>query len=398
MRRERVVFWLGELSPHQSSYIGSLATLLPGIAIIGVFEGPLKRERRTLGWQEPELGHVEIHNSPDTRLIEDLVLKNPEGSVHIFGGLRLPMVRRALRICASTEALIGVLSECRRWSGWLGKMRLLHSVLVEKRYRQRIDFVLAIGHLGVRWFQLCGYPVEIVFPWGYFVENDTCSGVQPVQHRKYNTHANLAFVGQCILRKGIDTLLRALAVLPRDAWSLQVIGEGMQRRCLERLARKLGIAPYVSFVGVKMNSEVRCMLEQSDLLVLPSRHDGWGAVVNEALMSGVPVVCSDQCGAADLIRGSDRGETFHAGDWRDLARVLAKWIGTGRLVPERRSEIRAWSKCIEGEAAARYLGSIIEHVEAGDGRPIAPWLQGQSGAGPTMRVIENPEANRMLHS
>lgn len=398
MRRKRVVFWLGEASPHQSSYIRSLATLLPGTTVIAVLEGPLPKERRALGWQEPQLGHVKIHRRPSRKLIDELALEDPEGSVHIFSGFRIRLVRRALRICASTEALIGVVSESSNWSVWLGKMRWLRRVFVEKRYLQCVDFVLAIGWLGVRWFHLCGYPAGNVFPWGYFVEKGSCCTAEPVQYREYTTRVHVAFVGRCIRLKRVDTLLRALAVLPRDAWDLQVVGDGVQRRRLERLAEKLGIAPGVGFVGVKMNSAVRRILEQSDLLVLPSRREGWGAVVNEALMSGVPVVCSDQCGAADLVRGSDRGETFRVGDWSDLARVLAKWIGTERLALERRSEIRAWSKCIEGEAAARYLISVIEYIEEGGGRPIAPWFQGQSGAGPLMREKESADANGLPHS
>ena len=45
----------------------------------------------------------------------------------------------------------------------------------------------------------------------------------------------------------------------------------------------------------------------ADVLVLPSRFDGWGAVVNEALMVGTPVICSDRCGASDVIENGRNG-------------------------------------------------------------------------------------------
>jgi glycosyltransferase involved in cell wall biosynthesis len=46
--------------------------------------------------------------------------------------------------------------------------------------------------------------------------------------------------------------------------------------------------------------------------VLPSRFDGWGAVVNEALMVGTPVICSDRCGASDVIENGRNGYVFEA--------------------------------------------------------------------------------------
>ena len=113
MRRNRIVFWQGSPSPHQSSYLRALADLLPEKTIVGVFERHLEKERLALGWRAPNLGRMEIVMSPDRRTIEEIALREPENTVHIFGGLRVPMVNRALGNCAPTNALIGVLSEAR---------------------------------------------------------------------------------------------------------------------------------------------------------------------------------------------------------------------------------------------------------------------------------------------
>lgn len=101
--------------------------------------------------------------------------------------------------------------------------------------------------------------------------------------------------------------------------------------------------------------------------------DGWGAVVNEALMCGEPVLCSESCGSAALVRNSERSEIFRTGDVSDLARAISSRIANGRLTPRTRERIR-WSRCIEGTAAAAYLVRISEHVEGQGERPVAPWL------------------------
>lgn len=378
MRRSRLVFWLGEASPHVSGYLRALAELLPQTTLIGVFQGRLQPERLALGWRTPDLGRVDVVTSPDGRALKEIALCDSENSIHIFGGMRLPMIRHALRICACTKGLIGIASEGRDWQGPLGRLRLLHSYIIERPYRNRVDFVLAVGHSGVRWYQMCGYPPHRIFPWGYVVERP--SNESSTKGLDLSARVVISYVGRCIRSKGIDTLLGALAMIPGPTWRLQIVGDGPQRERLQELARKLGIEEHVSFLGIRENAEIWRILQATDLLVQPSWFDGWSAVINEALMSGVPVVCSDRCGAADLVREGGYGEVFRVRSTEDLTSALRRWISKGPLDARSRGEILAWSKCIEGEPAARYLIQIIEHIEKGGTRPVAPWLRQGSTA------------------
>ena len=375
MRRNRIVFWQGQPSPHQSSYLRALANLLPGTTVIGVFEHLLEKERLALGWVPADLGLVEVIVSPNQRAIVKLALHDPENTVHIFSEVRRSLTRRALPICARTRALIGLLSEAREWRGWRGKLRILHSYVAERRYRRRVDFVLAIGHLGIRWFKICGYPPKKIFPWGYFVENCDYGSADSIENGALSSPISISFVGQLIARKDVKTLIAALSRTRSRDWRLQIIGDGPQRQEIVRFVKTTGVATKVAFMGTRNNDETRRILAKSDLLVLPSRFDGWGAVVNEALMSGVPVVCSDYCGAADLVRAGDCGELFRTESAEDLTRVLDKWIARGPLTDARRAKIRSWSKCIEGNAAAQHLIEILDHVEGGRERPVAPWFR-----------------------
>ena len=115
------------------------------------------------------------------------------------------------------------------------------------------------------------------------------------------------------------------------------------------------------------------LFHDTDLLLLPSRKDGWGAVVNEALMCGVPVICSDNCGAADLLREPWRGAIFKAGSVEGLRERLQEWIERGRRTEKSSARIREWSCALEGPRVARYLVDIVGHVRAGGQRPFPPW-------------------------
>jgi glycosyltransferase involved in cell wall biosynthesis len=140
------------------------------------------------------------------------------------------------------------------------------------------------------------------------------------------------------------------------------------------MAEESGMRGKVIFTGVMDNRLVRRELSQADILILPSHWDGWGAVVNEALMAGVPVICSDFCGAADLIKPGFNGDIFTCDSLHSLTRVMQKWISSGPLPVAQRDQIRHWSGCISGLSVARYFLDILRRVNGNCVcNPIAPW-------------------------
>jgi len=108
--------------------------------------------------------------------------------------------------------------------------------------------------------------------------------------------------------------------------------------------------------------------------VLPSRHDGWGAVVSEALMAGTPVVCSDSCGSAGVVRASGQGGVFRSGDREALLSMLKQVIAKGRLPSTDKLSLASWAESLGESAGAAYLLQILDHVVGHIARPSPPWL------------------------
>ena len=380
MKRSRIVFWQPMPSPHLSSFMRNLAAMLPGSEIISVFEKPLKDNRIALGWVDPDFGRIQVVAAPNQAQVNQLALESAAQSMHILSDFGSSMIRHVFAVCAPTNALVGIMSEGRDPRDIRGLLRLCHSLISEHAYRARTDFVLAMGDLGIRWFQRTKYNPDRIFSWGYFVELPVVTS----SHTKADHEGiiTFAYVGQLIDRKGVDILLRARAQVRRAGWRLQLMGHGNASGALMRLARKVGIEKHIEFLGARPNPEVRQMLAQADALILPSRFDGWGAVVNEALMNGVPVICSDHCGAADLIESSHHGEVVKAGSVESLAAALARTIDRGPLSLTSRERIRKWSDCLEGANVVRYFLEIIRHCEEGGPKPTAPWLVAPEAASP----------------
>jgi glycosyltransferase involved in cell wall biosynthesis len=107
-------------------------------------------------------------------------------------------------------------------------------------------------------------------------------------------------IGRLLHWKGFELGLRAFAGFhakyPESEYWL--IGDGVERKRLERLAMKLGLSRAVVFWGAKSREQVIETLAQCDILLFPSLHDSGGCVSVEAMAMGRPVICFDLGGPA----------------------------------------------------------------------------------------------------
>jgi glycosyltransferase involved in cell wall biosynthesis len=112
----------------------------------------------------------------------------------------------------------------------------------------------------------------------------------------------LLFLGNLCWRKSTDILLRAFsAALCRtqhSAWKLILVGNDSSNGAYLKLAKKLGIENKILFRGPVPSEKIAGVLRCSRVLVLPSRFDGWGAVLNEAASLGLALIGSDCVGAS----------------------------------------------------------------------------------------------------
>ena len=110
------------------------------------------------------------------------------------------------------------------------------------------------------------------------------------------------FLGRLVDFKMIDLLLQAFAPLAQPFGAkLDIIGEGDQRPKLEKLAADLGIADHVHFAGWMKYKDAAGLMAQADAMVFPSLRECGGAVVMEAMATGLPVIAADWGGPADYV-------------------------------------------------------------------------------------------------
>ena len=143
----------------------------------------------------------------------------------------------------------------------------------------------------------------------------------------------LLAMGRLHENKAFDILLRALTDVP-DAW-LWIAGDGPERAALKGLARDLGIANRVRFLGWRDDSDA--LMRAADIFVCPSRHEPLGNVVLEAWAAEKPVVAAAAVGPAELLGNDERGVLVPVDQPTELASAILDLLAN----PEKASRLAA---------------------------------------------------------
>jgi glycosyltransferase involved in cell wall biosynthesis len=135
---------------------------------------------------------------------------------------------------------------------------------------------------------------------------------------------SVLFAGMLQMSKAPDTLLRAWKTVQEAGCSARLVlaGEGPMRLALESLALVLGIEDSVDFRGHVPRDELVRLLDQSWFLVLPSRSEGLGRVLLEAMARGRTVVAANVGGIPELVQHEVTGLLFEPDDIAQLAAAI----------------------------------------------------------------------------
>lgn len=150
-------------------------------------------------------------------------------------------------------------------------------------------------------------------------------GVEPERYAsmsKAPNKGNLLFVGRLAAVKGLPVLFDAMRDLGDIGVTLQVVGDGPDRKALEALSQEYDLTDRVTFLGYRSQSEVSELLEGADALVLPSFAEGVPVVLMEAMAATRPVIATQIAGVAELVEDGISGLLCQPGDAQALTSAI----------------------------------------------------------------------------
>jgi glycosyltransferase involved in cell wall biosynthesis len=150
--------------------------------------------------------------------------------------------------------------------------------------------------------------------------------VSPAEPRPPRTGPLRAlYLGNILPHKGLDVLVRAAASLPRSSLTLDVVGTPLDPEYMLSVGRQVassGLQETVRFHGHLSDRDRDEIIRSSDVLVLPSYHEGYGLVIVEAMAAGLPVIAPASGGAREIVSHGREGFLARGGDAEGIASSL----------------------------------------------------------------------------
>lgn len=230
---------------------------------------------------------------------------------------------------------------------------------------------LVSGVLNARYYEHYGGSPDRFFllPWAIDNERfESASRIGPSERKEMRERFGagddrmlIVFSAKLLPRKDPMTLLRAVARMRhRDRAAVLFLGEGELRDALARYGAQNDLQ--VHFAGFVNQSDLPKHYAAADVFVLPSTYEPRGAVVNEAMASGLPVIVTDRCGSiGDIVLEGENAFIYSAGDDAALAARLDELVEN----PALRTRMAARSReIIAGWSYARGVEGVKEALRA----------------------------------
>lgn len=237
---------------------------------------------------------------------------------------------------------------------------------VERRYLDGVDAFLCNSDTTasvVREISARGRPLVVAKPGGREIAEPPSA--ETVRAKATEKPLRILFVGQLTPRKGLLTLLEAVAVLPRGSWQLDVVGDSdadprYARRCKAQ-ARSFGDA--TRFRGHLDGEALDAAYRKAHVLCVPSQYEGYGIVYAEALQYGLPAIGTRGGAAHEIVEDRRSGFLVAVDSPPAVAAALTQLEDSERLALmslqalERANTLPTWRKSMD--VAADFVEQIV---------------------------------------
>ena len=370
-----VIFWLDK---YPRSIAGTIKALSSRFNVICVcLRREIDEERAKMGWGYDEIAHCKFHflseEAHPIDVVTDIANLNADESFHFMLGLRNGGINKYVyKYIMPKHRNIAVIAE-RPTAYQLSFAKRLLSQLYYRFMalilRNRIKCILAMGMLGVKAYRAVGWPQKMVLPYLYH------KITKPVVNEQQIDCKNIKFVyvGQFSKRKGVDLIMEVFDSLNCYNWTLDVVGANgdMEKEVIEWCNEN----PKVNDLGVWNSMDVSQNIGRYDLCLVPSRYDGWGMVVMEAVEAGVGCITTTDTGSRDLIDASGAGVVIPSNSIEELVKYIRVLLKYPQLLDEWKSQACKYKNNITDERIAEYVTECILYFSSNsDKYPHCPWL------------------------
>ena len=323
--KKKYCFVSNYLTPHQLPFCLAMVKK-PDVQFIFIETEKLPEERIKLGY--PVLGEkydfvLNAKNS-DEAYASALDIVN-ESDVVIIGSAPDKFIKARLK----ENKLTFRFSERIFKKRYHDPLRWIKYTLKNYKYRTKNLYYLLSSAYAAHDYKRCGVKTDKMFKWGYF----------PKTHKERvcieRCKNSCLWIGRFLDWKHADDAIDAIIRLNREGYNvkLDLIGTGEREESLKQLVIINNAERYVNFLGSKPNEEVFEHMCRSEIFLFTSDYnEGWGAVLNEAMDSGLAVVASHAAGSVPfMVKHGENGLIYRSGDNESLCESLKTLLSDEEL-------------------------------------------------------------------
>lgn len=310
-------FWQNTITEHQADTISELSYLINKPINVFYFH----KSRKNHNWELPSYNNIIFIKISFKSLFNNLFKKkyinifaSPVESykiyiillLHCFFNKNTSIISEPY--CTLSYSLIGE----KNFFLSINKYKLIiYKYIIFNIIKNKINKVFAISNLAIEQYLYFNIPSNKIIPFAYYIYPKSTNCIH-----YSNDKLRLVYVGNILEIKGIDLLITYMKKLENKNVILDIYGHGDLSKYI--------LPSNTFYKGVFKFGTATDVICKYDFLVLLSRYDGWGVVINEAIHALTPIICSNNVGSSIFVKNYSVGHVINHNDFCDLIDYIIK--------------------------------------------------------------------------
>lgn len=203
------------------------------------------------------------------------------------------------------------------------------------------------------------------------VDKAFCKKISLIEKKKLKksfgiSGKSLVYMGRISYEKSVDQVVKAVGqvVKKMPKITLLIVGDGPEKKSLEKLVGDLGIKKNVIFTGFLEGGRLVESLQASDIFVTASKTENMPLSVLEAMSASLPVVAADALGIPEIVKNNVNGFLVKPNDPKDMARKIIKVLSDDKVLDRFSNGSTTMSAYFSEKIATQSLEEIYEELIA----------------------------------
>lgn len=308
----KAVFLIANYVPHQLTSINTLVEEYK----VNVLSYSISEKFKYVPDKKENFQPILFKDQPKKQVYQDILKFNPSILV-VAGWMIKDYVWIAKKIKKNTKIKVVAMSD----TPWYGTLKQkINTWISPLHLKKAFDYLWVAGYRQYDYARKLGFFNEQIIFYSLCGDTETFNKVQ-LEPKKESYPKNFIYIGRFEKIKGLHNLIKAWgSIEDKKGWTFTLIGAGTMKEELQKSGNFI-VKDYMT--QDKLVNE----LQNAGCFVLPSLLETWALVIHEAAIAGLPIICTETCGAAPhFVINNYNGFKIKNNDVNDLQQKLTQII------------------------------------------------------------------------